>query len=93
MRRRIANVPNVELLPGSLVRSRTRFGDIELALVASSRLILIVESRLIGLVLFSGPGAPRRCGTPLMKVPCVSANMKSLALSFESFGVPGVVQP
>src|SRR5437762_11894824 len=87
------NVPNVELLPGLLVRSRTRFGDTDCAFVASSRLMLMVASRLIGLVLFSGPGAPSCCVTPEMNVPCVSANLKSTELSFVSFGVPAVVHP
>src|SRR5205823_2406941 len=92
-RRRTDSVPNVELLPGLLVRSRTRFGDTDCALVVSSKLMLMLASRLIGDVRFSGPGAPSCCVTPEMKVPCVSANLKSAALSFVSFGVPAVVHP
>ena len=53
----------------------------------------MVASRRIGEVLFSGPGAPNCCVTPEMKVPCVSANLKSAELSLVSFGLPGVVQP
>src|SRR5881227_257670 len=52
----------------------------------------MVASRRVGAALFSGPGAPSRCFTPAICVACVSANIKSVALSPVSFGLPGVVQ-
>src|SRR2546421_9227757 len=92
-RRRIESVPKVELLPGLLVKSLTRFGETDEDFVLSRSDTRMVESRRMGEVLFSGPGAPSCCVTPEMKVPCVSANFKSAELSFVSFGLPGVVQP
>ena len=91
--RRMESVPKVELFAGSCVRSRTRFGETEEDFVLSRSDTSMVESRLIDEVLFSGPGAPSCCVTPEMKVPCVSANLKSAELSLVSFGVPDTVQP
>ena len=57
-RRRIDNVPNVAL--GSIgVKSRTRFGD-RLALILASRSVGAMFMFLVGLLKFSGPGAPSR---------------------------------
>src|SRR6266566_9445140 len=55
---RIVSVPNVELLGGSEVKSRTRFGAVALLTVASSRKPGMVLLRWIGEERFSGPGAP-----------------------------------
>jgi len=53
-------VPNVELLAGSLVKSRTRFGGNEAATQGNTKLAETPLSRRIGLVRLSGPGAPSR---------------------------------
>src|SRR5678815_3884256 len=63
-RRRRSSVPKVELLAGSEVKSRTRFGGFEAATVASSRFVEKELLRTIGLDRFSGPGAPRRWPAP-----------------------------
>ena len=57
-RRRIANVPVLELFAGSGVVSRTRFGAREVATVPSRTTIGKTELRTTGLPKFSGPGAP-----------------------------------
>ena len=77
---RRSSVPNVELLAGSDVKSRTWFGTAnrfthESRFDASSA----TPSRTIGELRFSGPGAPRRWPAPA-EVPLVSTKMKSLAL-------------
>src|SRR6185503_893194 len=57
---RISNVPKVELLGGSEVKSRTRFGG-DAAATQISRLSIANEAfRSMGELRFSGPGAPRR---------------------------------
>ena len=74
--RRMLSVPKVELLAGSLVKSRTRWGEFELATVASSRFTVTVELRLIGDDRLSGPGAHNLWPAPA-EVPLVSTKMKS----------------
>src|ERR1044072_3422190 len=57
---RISNVPKVELLGGSEVKSRTRFGG-DAGATQTSRTLTVKEAfRSIGELRFSGPGAPRR---------------------------------
>src|ERR1043165_7681436 len=60
IRRRMSNVPRVEVaaLPG--VKSRTRVGAAPLVAGASSKNPGSVELRWIGDDKFSGPGAPNR---------------------------------
>src|SRR5437764_3377703 len=91
-RRRIESVPNVELFPGSLVKSRTRLGALADDTFASSKLAAIVALRWIGDVRFCGPGPPRRCPAPA-EVPLVSTKMKSTALLSVSLGVEIVQAP
>src|SRR5262245_44244489 len=62
--RRKSSVPNVELLGGSLVKSRTRFGLAVDATQTSSRSAVKLALRWIGEERFSGPGAPRRWPAP-----------------------------
>src|SRR6185369_5138727 len=57
---RISNVPKVELLGGSEVKSRTRFGGDAGATQTSRTLTAKDALRSIGELRFSGPGAPRR---------------------------------
>src|SRR5215470_14033250 len=57
---RISNVPKVELLGGSEVKSRTRFGGDAAATQTSSRSAVNDALRSIGELRFSGPGEPRR---------------------------------
>src|SRR5262245_11189116 len=57
---RVSNVPKVELLGGSDVKSRTRFGGDCAATHVSSRFTENEALRSIGELMFSGPGAPRR---------------------------------
>src|SRR5689334_1134303 len=57
---RISNVPKVELLGGSEVKSRTRFGGDAGATQTSRRFAVNDALRSIGELRFSGPGAPRR---------------------------------
>src|SRR5262245_47030944 len=57
---RISNVPTVELLGGSDVKSRMRFGGEAGATQTSSRFTANDALRSIGELRFSGPGAPRR---------------------------------
>ena len=85
--RRIVSVPNVELFPGSEVKSRTRFGGLDPATQGSSKVAGTTELRSIGLERFSGPGAPRRCPAPA-EVPFVSTKMKSVALLSVSTTAP-----
>src|SRR4026209_932611 len=60
MVRRISNVPKVELLGGSEVKSRTRFGG-DAGATQTSRTFTAKDAfRSIGELRFSGPGAPRR---------------------------------
>jgi hypothetical protein len=90
----MVSVPNVELAPGFDVKSRWRFGSALDGTEPSSSGAMIPDvSRRMGEARFSGPGAPSRCVTPEMNVPCVSAKWKSPALSLVSFGLPGVEQP
>src|SRR6185295_19637929 len=57
---RMSNVPNVELLGGSEVKSRTRFGG-DAGPTQMSRTFAANDGlRSIGELRFSGPGAPRR---------------------------------
>src|SRR5262245_32180488 len=90
--RRMSSVPNVELLGGSLVKSRTRFGGAAEETQVSSRFPAIDALRWIGDERFSGPGAPSRCPAPA-DVPLLSTTMKSAALLFVSFGVSIVQMP
>src|SRR5262245_43175385 len=90
--RRISSVPNVELFGGSLVKSRTRFGDAVDATQLSSRFPANDALRSIGDERFSGPGAPSRCPAPA-DVPLVSTKMKSAALLLVSLGVVIVHAP
>src|SRR6185503_9944818 len=60
-RLRMSSVPKVELLAGSDVKSRARFGKDALPVVASRFRTSISELRCIGLDRFSGPAAPIRC--------------------------------
>ena|SRR5687768_8948805 len=92
-RKRRSNVPNVELFPGSDVKSRTRFGTAFADAHVSSGAILYVgllRRGERGLDKFCGPGTPRRCPAPA-DVPFVSLKMKSAALLFVSL-VPSNVQ-
>src|SRR5690242_20839094 len=57
---RISNVPKAELLGGSEVKSRTRFGGDVARAQGSSRFTANDALRSIGELRFSGPGAPRR---------------------------------
>src|SRR5262249_55629099 len=57
---RMSNVPKVELLGGSEVKSRTRFGGDAAATQTSRTSTLNDALRSIGELRFSGPGAPRR---------------------------------
>src|SRR5262245_4348809 len=84
--RRMSSVPKVELLGGSLVKSRTRFGGDALATHVSSRAPPKLALRMIGDERFAGPGAPRRWPAPA-DVPLVSTNTKSAALLLVSTGV------
>src|SRR5262249_45355448 len=77
--RRISSVPKVELLGGSDVKSRTRFGGELEAAQVSNRLTANDALRSIGEERFSGPGEPRRWPAPA-DVPFVSTNTKSAAL-------------
>src|ERR1051325_5084963 len=80
---RISNVPKVELLGGSEVKSRTRFGG-DVAATQTSRVFTANDAfRSIGELRFSGPGAPRRWPAPA-DVPLVSTKTKSAALLFVS---------
>jgi hypothetical protein len=63
-RLRISSVPNVELLAGSEVKSRTRFGADVLPTVPSRFRTGMSALRCMGLDKFSGPAAPRRCPAP-----------------------------
>src|SRR5262245_43545205 len=81
MRRLKATVPLFVFGGAESVKSRKRFGSIAAALVASSNTAVNGLLRTIGLVRFSGPGAPSRCE------PVTSANRKSVALLFVSTGV------
>lgn len=56
--RRMDRVPNVELLPGSGVRSRPRFGAVALETAGSSSVMGSRPFRVAGELAFSGPGAP-----------------------------------
>src|SRR6476660_1229887 len=58
--RRMSNVPKVELLGGSEVKSRTRFGGDAAATQVSSNFTANDAFRSIGELRFSGPGAPSR---------------------------------
>ncbi len=91
-RRRLEIVPNAATLGSPGVVFRFRLGSAAIDLVVSSNGTGIVASRFSGDEMFSGPAAPKRGGGPA-DVPFGSANMKSIALLFVSFGVPGVVQP
>ena len=84
-RRRIDSVPNVELFPGSLVKSRTRFGTALTPVLVSSSELVIDELRWIGDDRFCGPGAPRRWPAPA-DVPLVSTKTKSVVLLLVSLG-------
>src|SRR4030095_813899 len=86
-RRRMDSVPKVELFAGSEVKSRTRFGGLEPATVASRKLTAKRPLRLIGPERFSGPGEPSRCPAPA-DVPLVSTKMKLVALVSVSSGKP-----
>src|ERR1041384_528496 len=86
-RRRNDNTP-FGAVGGFGVNVRSRFGTADAGRLLSRKGRARVEVRWMPLVLFCGPGAPNACGTPLMNVPCVSANMKSALLSFVSFGNP-----
>ncbi len=70
-RRRISSVPNVELLAGSDVKSRTRLGGDAAATVESRNSAAKDVLRLIGEARFSGPGAPSLWPAPAL-VPFVS---------------------
>src|SRR6185369_648003 len=89
--RRMSNVPNVELLGGSDVKSRTRFGGDAAATQISRRFTAKDALRSIGELRFSGPGAPRRWPAPA-DVALVSTNTKSAALLFVSMRFPPVGQ-
>src|SRR5690349_14585987 len=72
-RRLTTSVPKVPLVTGAKVRKR--FGALEeLSVLSNSGNSMPPVSRLIGDARFSGPGAPRRCVTPGIDIPCVSAN-------------------
>src|SRR4029078_12196515 len=86
---RISNVPNVELLGGSEVKSRTRFGGDAGPTQISNGSPAKEAFRSIGERRFSGPGAPRRWPAPA-DVPFVSTNTKSAALLFLFFRLPPV---
>ena len=58
--RRMSRVPNVELLAGSDVKSRTRFGGLAPPTQESRNVAGMELLRSMGLERFSGPGAPRR---------------------------------
>src|SRR6185369_3777170 len=88
---RISKVPKVELLGGSEVKSRTRFGGDAGATHMSRKSTANDALRSIGELRFSGPGAPRRWPAPA-DVPLVSTNTKSAALLFVSFRAPPVGQ-
>src|SRR6185503_5913409 len=88
---RMSNVPNVELLGGSEVKSRTRFGGDAAPTQISRRFTANEAFRSIGELRFSGPGAPRRWPAPA-EVPLVSTNTKSAALLFVSLRFPPVGQ-
>src|SRR5262249_58791809 len=82
--RRMSYVPNVELLPGSDVTSRSLLGAASIGAHVSSRLHASpVAVFATGDDRFSGPGAPSRCPAAV-KVPLVSTKMKSVALLLES---------
>src|SRR5262245_35466348 len=89
---RTSSVPNVELLGGSDVKSRTTFGTAHRfrhgsRFNASSP----TPSREVGELRFSGPGAPRRWPAPA-EVPLVSTKRKSAALLLVSLRLPPVGQ-
>src|SRR5689334_412949 len=86
---RISRVPKVELLGGSDVKSRTRFGGDAAATQTSRRSTVNEALRSIGELRFSGPGAPSRWPAPA-DVPLVSTNTKSAALLFVSLSDPPV---
>src|ERR1051325_11568319 len=86
---RISNVPNVELLGGSEVKARTRFGGDAGPTQTSNKSTAKEAFRSIGELRFSGPGAPRRWPAPA-DVPLVSTNTKSAALLFVSLRLPPV---
>src|ERR1044072_6634110 len=88
---RMSNVPKVELLGGSEVKSRTRFAGDAGATQTSRRFAAKEALRSIGELRFSGPGAPRRWPAPA-DVPLVSTNTKSAALLFVSLRFPSVGQ-
>src|SRR5688572_26230674 len=90
--RRMSNVPKVELLGGSDVKSRTRFGGEAAPTHMSSKFTANDALRCIGELKFSGPGAPSRWPAPA-EVPLVSTNMKSAALLLVSLGVDIVQAP
>src|SRR5829696_934004 len=88
---RMSSVPKVELFAGSEVKSRMRFGGLELPTAGSRLPPAIWLLRWTGLDRFSGPGAPSRWPAPAL-VPLVSTKMKSGALLPVSMGKPPVGQ-
>src|SRR2546423_1571521 len=72
---RTSTVPKVELLGGSMVGSRTKFGGASAAAHESSSEMLAEPSSTPGPERFCGPGAPSRWPAPAL-VPLVSTKMK-----------------